>query len=307
VVREGDDARAAVADASRRTTSRRELSSQAGFDEVSPEVGVIDEDAFADLLDSDADAALSLLATMTSATDERLRELARRLAGRALVDVARVGVARARGVGRMARRRAADAPGDVDLDASLDVIAAARAQGLPPHADDLVVGAWRRPDTALCLLVDRSGSMQGDRLAAAAIAAAAVVYRHGVDCSIVAFSDEAVVLCSQGEHRADDELVGDLLRLRGHGTTDVGLAFRVAREQLGRSRAGRRVAVLLSDCRVTAGGDAAPHAAGLDEVAIIAPADDRADADALAAALGVECVPLAGPSGVPDALAAALG
>jgi Mg-chelatase subunit ChlD len=306
-VLEGDDARAAVAEAGRRTTSRRDLSRQAGFDQVSPEVGVVDEDAFAELLDEDADAALSLLAAMTGATDERLRELARSLAGRVLVDVARQGVARHRGVGRLTRRPAAVAPGDVDVDASLDALVDARAAGVPPRLDDLVVSGWQRPGTALCLLVDRSGSMQGDRLATAAVAAAAVAYRHGADCSVVAFGDEAVVLCSQGEQRRDDELVGDLLRLRGHGTTDVGLALRVAREQLGRSRAGRKVAVLLSDCRVTTGGDAIPHAVGIDEVAIIAPADDRADADALAAAVGARCVGLTGPSGVPDALAVVLG
>jgi Mg-chelatase subunit ChlD len=295
-----------VADAGRRTTSRRDLSRQEGFDQVSPEVGVIDEDAFAELLDEDPDAALSLLASMTGATDERLRELARTLAGRVLVDVARTGTARHRGVGRLTRRPADAASGDVDVDASLDGLVEARAARVPPRLDDLVVSGWQRPGTALCLLVDRSGSMQGDRLAAAAIAAAAVAYRHGADCSIVAFGDEAVVLCSQGQHRPDDEVVGDLLRLRGHGTTDVGLALRVARDQLGRSRAGRKVALLLSDCRVTTGGDPVPHATGIDEVAIIAPADDRADADALAAALGARCVGLAGPSGVPDALAAAL-
>jgi Mg-chelatase subunit ChlD len=305
-VAEGDDARAAVADASRRTTSRRELERHDGFAEVSPEVGVVDEDAFAELLDADADAALGLLAAMTGATDERLRDLARALAGRVLVDVARVGAARTRGVGRLVRHRAAVAEGDVDLDASLDEVIAARTGGRPPALDGLVVSGWRRPETALCLLVDRSGSMQGERLAAAAIAAAAVTYRQGADCSIVAFSDEAIVLSAQGEHRADDELVGDLLRLRGHGTTDVGLALRVARDQLGRSRAGRRVVVLLSDCRVTTGGDPVPHAAGIDEIAIVAPADDRADADVLAAALGARCVPLSGPSGVPEALAAAL-
>jgi Mg-chelatase subunit ChlD len=305
-VAEGDDARTAVADASRRTTSRRDLERHEGFAEVSPEVGVVDEDAFAELLEADADDALGLLAAMTGATDERLRELARTLAGRILVDVARTGAARSRGVGRLVRHRAAVTAGDVDLDASLDEVIAARAGRRPPTLDELVVSGWRRPDTALCLLVDRSGSMQGERLAAAAIAAAAVTYRQGADCSIVAFSDEAIVLSSQGEHRADDELVGDLLRLRGHGTTDVGLALRVARDQLGRSRAGRRVALLLSDCRVTTGGDPIPHATGIDEIAIVAPADDRADADALAAALGARCVGLSGPSGVPDALAAAL-
>jgi Mg-chelatase subunit ChlD len=196
--------------------------------------------------------------------------------------------------------------GDIDLDGSSDAIVAARTAGRPVHTDDLSVTAWRRPTTALCLLVDRSGSMHGERLAAAAIAAAAVAFRAGDDCSIVAFAEDAVVVEAQDEHRPVDEVVSDLLRLRGHGTTDVGLALRVAARQLDRSRAGRKVAVLLSDCRVTTGGDPTADAVRLEELAIIAPAGDMADAQALADAVGARCVALSGPSGVPDAVAGAL-
>ncbi|MCC6226471.1 MAG: VWA domain-containing protein [Microthrixaceae bacterium] len=302
---EGDDAQAAVAEAGRRTTSRRDLSRQKGFEQVSPELGVLDADAFDELLAEDTDSALALLGAMTGATDETLRDLARRLAGRVLTDMARQGTARRRGVGRLRRARGEE-PGDVDVDASLDAILTARAGGGPLRAEDLAVTTWQRPDTALCLLVDRSGSMQGERLVAAALAAAATLYRHPADCSVVAFSDQAIVLASQGESTATERVIGDLLRLRGHGTTDLGLALRVAHEQLSRSRAARRAAVLLSDCRVTAGGPAVVAAAALTELAIICPAEDRADAEALAAAVGATCVGLAGPTDVPDALAAAL-
>ncbi len=309
MVKEGDEARAAVAEAGRRTTSRRELSATDGFEAVSPEVGELDADAFDDLMDADPDAALGLLAAMTGATDERLRELARALAGRVLVDVARVGVARNRGIGRLAARPARLALGDVDLDASAEQIVAARAAGRPPSVDDLTVATWQRPSTAVCLLVDRSGSMHGERLATAAIAAAAVAYRAGVDCSVVAFADDAVVVLAQAEGRPTEDVVDDLLRLRGHGTTDVGLALRVAATQLARSSAGHKVAVLLSDCRVTSGGDPSGDAArlaALAELAIVAPAGDDADAHLLAEAVGGRCVAVAGPSTIPDALAAAL-
>ena len=46
-----------------------------------------------------------------------------------------------------------------------------------------------------------------------------------------------------------------VLALRGFGTTDVAGALTAAADQLSRSRAGRRITVLLSDCRATTPGD----------------------------------------------------
>ena len=63
------------------------------FAEISPELGELDESAFDELMAEDPDEALALLADMNGATDERLRALARRLAGRIMVDLARNGVA----------------------------------------------------------------------------------------------------------------------------------------------------------------------------------------------------------------------
>lgn len=300
-VAEGDAARDAVAEAGRRTTSRRELARHERFEDVSPEVGVLDEDAFAEAFDDDPDAALALLAELTAATDADLRALARRLAGRVVVDLARIGPERRRGVGRLRRLPLSAAEGDVDLDASLDELVAGRSGG-SVDPGRLQVAAWQRPSTAVCLLVDRSGSMAGDRLAAAAVAAAAVVFRAPLDCSVVCFSDRAVVVKAHDEWRAADEVVADVLGLRGFGITDLGLALRTGAAQLARSTAGRRLAVLLSDCRATTGGDPLPHAAGIDEIAVLAPADDTTDAEVFAHALGARWAPLAGPAEVPEAL-----
>ena len=302
---EGDAAREAVAEAGRRTTARRHLERREHFDEVSPEVGVLDEQAFDDALADDPDQALALLADMTGATDERLRGLARRLAGRVLVDVARTGGPARRGTGRLRTRRADRAEGDLDLDASMDALSMVAA-GRPVGADELSVRAWDRPDTALCLLVDRSGSMAGDRLAAAAVAAASVMFRAPDDCSVVAFAEDAVVVQSQGEPRSADAVVGDLLRLRGFGVTNLALAMRVAREQLERSSAGRRIAIVVSDCRATTGGDPTADAAAVSELVVVAPEGDSADAEALAASIGARWTTLDGPSSVPEALARVL-
>ena len=104
-----------------------------------------------------------------------------------------------------------------------------------------------------------------------------------------------------------DRVVTDVLALRGFGTTDLVGALRVATGQLQRSPAGRRIAVLLSDCRATVPGDVLGAARALDELCIVAPASDADEARALAASTGARLALVDGPSTVPAALAAVLG
>lgn len=305
-IKEGEQARSAVAEAGRRTTSRRELSRHPQFDNISPEVGQLDPGAFSELLDHDPDEALALLADMNGATDERLRKLSQQLAGRVVVDLAKQGAAPTRGVGRLHVAPASQQSGDIDLDASLGPIMLSRATNTAVRAEDLAVQTWKRSDTALCLLVDRSGSMFGERLAAAAVAAAAVVYRCGADCSVIAFAEDAIVIKAQQEQRSPEQVVSDLLRLRGFGVTNLALAMRAASQQLARSTAARQITLALSDCRATTGGDAVGDASALSELVILAPAEDTEDARALADHLGIRCAALAGPSTVAEALATVL-
>ena len=266
---------------------------------------MLDEEAFDDALRDDPDEALTLLADLVGATDEKLRDLARAMAGRVVVDLVRTGAPRRRGIGRL-RHRPADLGGELDVERSLDAIAAARARGETPALDELQAREWSRPDVALCVLLDRSGSMEGRRLATAAVAAAAAYWRAPADTSVVAFDEDAVVIASQGAVRDPEDVVSDVLRLRGHGTTDLAFAFRAAATQLERSTATRRVTILLSDGRETAGGDPVAAAAALDELLIVAPADDADQARALAQRTGARVVTVAGPSRVAEALLEAL-
>ena len=305
-VLEGDAAREAINEAGRRTTARRHLEQREHFEEVSPEVGVLDESAFADLLERQPDDALALLADLTGATDERLRHLARRLAGRVMVDVARTGGALRPGLGRLGSSPIDRAEGDIDVDRSLDALTTWRRGG-PPDRDGLHVVHWHRPATSVCLLVDRSGSMGGDRLATAAVAASSVLFRVPDACSVVAFAEQSVAVVSQQEYRSPDDVVVDLLRLRGFGVTNLDLALRTAGAQLDRAPAGRRITVLLSDCRATTGVDPTGAALRLDELVVIAPAGDSADAEIFAESVGARWATVDGPMSVPDAFADVLG
>lgn len=269
---------------------------------MSPQLGELDEDAFSELELEDPDAALELLAAMARATDERLRALARRLAGRLVLDLARTGPARGRGIGRLDRGPLDASMGDLDLDASLPELLEARAVGRAADVEQLVTTRWRRPTTAVCLLVDRSGSMSGSRLVTAALAAAVCAWRAPADFAVGAFSDTVAMIKSMERAKAAEQVVIDALTLRGHGTTDVALALRAAARQLGRSGATRRITVLLSDAEVTKGDDPVPAARALDELVIIAPADGPDAATTLARAAGARVSTVSSPHDVLRAL-----
>jgi Mg-chelatase subunit ChlD len=299
--KEGDDADEEVAKARRRTTSRRALERQPHFDEISPEVGELDEEAVESALDHDPDDTLALLAELTGATDPKLRALAQRLAGQLFLDLARRGPARPRGVGRLRTQRYRPDGGDLDVDASLDALLAARSRRSAIDPDELRVRSWSTPGTGICLLVDRSGSMTGRPLATAAVAAAAVAWRARADYSVLSFGKDVIAAKSQDAAKSNERVIDAVLALRGFGTTDLAGALVAAADQLARSQAGRKVTVLLSDCRATTPGDVVGAARRLDELVIVAPESDDAEARELADALGCRFTTVAGPS---DAVAA---
>ena len=252
----------------RRTISRAELASRhAMFGEVSPEVGRLDADALARLLVGDPDAAATLLADLALATDGELRAAARRLAARVFVRLGAVGWTPARGTRRLGPSTRAD--GDLDLDRTLD-----RLSGTwPPPPDALVTRSWHARRRALCLLIDTSGSMTGLAVAIAAVAAASVVLAADgrLGPAVIAFGGGATVLQGLDARRDPEDLVGELVGLRGHGMTDLAGALRAAAGQLARAAADERVIVLLSDCLRTAGGDPAAALTGIDRLHVLCP------------------------------------
>jgi magnesium chelatase subunit D len=288
--------------AKKRTIPRSELSANPSFAAISPAVGVLDPLALDSLLAEDPDAALTLLAELANATDELLRSAARRLAAKIVLDRSRMGVPRARGIGKL-RTVSAEQGGDIDVDESLEAIVHARAEDRVPAAADLQTRDWARPELALCLVVDRSGSMGGARLAAAALTAAACAWRAPGEYAVLTFASSTQVLRAMNSTRSAGSLVDDILQLRGHGTTAVGGALSAALEQLSLSRAARQVVVLLSDCRTTTDGDdPIPAATRIPELVILAPASDCAQAEDLASRSGARWAAMGGPADAPELL-----
>ncbi|MBM3718270.1 MAG: VWA domain-containing protein [Actinobacteria bacterium] len=268
-------------------------------------MGELDEAAVEESMRENPDGMLGVLADLTGATDPVLRELARKLAGRLMLDVGNRGRTRPRGVGKLVEQAYRPDAGDIDIDASLDALAELR-RNLAPDPERLRVRGWRKPGTALCLLIDRSGSMGGEPLATSAVAVAAIAGRAPEDWSVVAFGKDVIVTKSQDSPKSPERVIEDVLTLRGFGTTDLTGALVAAQAQLARSRAGRRIAVLLSDCRATVEGDPIAAAAGLEELVVVAPSDDCDEARAFATRAGARLALVDGPMSIPSALGEAL-
>ena len=242
------------------------------FRAVSPRVGKIDSAEFAGAMRRDPDAAVALLADMAVATDPALRADARRLARRLLPPLGRVGTPRRRGARRLVARSGAS-DGDVDVDRTLE-----RSDGRAPReAGQFVSRQFAAAPRAVCLLVDRSGSMSGHAVAIAAVAAAAVVHAASdrLRCGVIAFGADTMVLRDPRDEVPSEQVVDDLLSLRGHGRTDLARALAAAAVQLEHVPPGGRTAILLSDCLHTKGGDPFGPAGALDGLHVLGTSDDR--------------------------------
>ena len=282
--------------------SRRDLARHEGFERISPEVGQLDETLLDRALSETPDNTLAMLVDLTAATDQRLRELALRLAGRIMIGMANRGSHRRRGVGRMTLRSYQPDGGDIDIDTSLDAVGEMRRFGAT-DTDQIKIRGWMKPSTALCLVLDRSGSMGGQPLATSAMATAAVANRFPRDYSVVMFANDVVIVKSQLVEKDPEVVMRDVLALRGFGTTNLSDALLAAEQQLRDSRAGRKITVLLSDCRATVLGDVVAAAKNLDELVIIAPQSDDEEARQFGAKVGARVTTVSGPSDIPDAFA----
>jgi Mg-chelatase subunit ChlD len=267
-------------------------------------VGELDVEAVEAAVAEDPDEVLPLLALMASATDPAMRARVQALVPRLVIDRARNGPSGRIGCGRLRQVRA-DRGGDLDLDASLEAVAVAHAEGRPPSLEELTSSMWQRPATALCLVVDRSGSMDGQRLATGAMAAAACALRSaesGGELAVVAFDRRAEVIVDLATRCEPRRAVEQVLGLRGHGMTSLDAALRAARSQLAAARARRRITVLLSDCRVTDDIDPVPAGRALEELLVIAPASDDEEARRFAADAGARVASLGAVAELPGVL-----
>lgn len=227
---------------------------------------------------SDEPAELVALDDLTGrpAGDEaaraRSRQIARRLALRPPTEEDRAAGA----TGELVSVRWHGAGDDLDLDATLDVLAADPA----PADEDLVVRERRRTARTVVLAVDVSGSMTGERALTAAATVGALageLGRHRL--AVLAFWSDAAVLVRPGDHVAPLAVLDLLLHVPTRGLTNVTFALSTAARLIaeGPSR-GARV-LLLSDAVHNAGPDPRGVATRLPRLDVLLDVSGERDVD----------------------------
>ena len=134
---------------------------------------------------------------------------------------------------------------EIALDRTLEHMA---GQSVVSYENIFVLDRKRRKRAAV-LMIDASGSMQGENLSMAAAGAASLAmnldYRD--EYSIVLFSEKAHVLKRMEQSLALDRVLCDVLDILPEGRTNIGLGLSLGLRELHRSRVEQRQGILLTD------------------------------------------------------------
>jgi Mg-chelatase subunit ChlD len=197
--------------------------------------------------------AASLAAGDLRWMDDDVKRHAEQLAAAAVLQRAQRLVGPLRGPTRLERgEQLAPGDGELDIEATLDNIVGKEYA----DAEDIVVERRVEQRRQVVLMVDTSGSMAGENMALAAVAAAVLALKmHPGDLGIVAFSAEARDIVRIGEQPPVREIVRRLLDRPCAGPTNIAAGLESGAHQLGRGRDPRRSAVLISDGQYTVGHD----------------------------------------------------
>jgi Mg-chelatase subunit ChlD len=139
------------------------------------------------------------------------------------------------------------ADGELDLEATLE-------QPLPWQRESLVLSRVQPREVELCLMLDMSLSMTGEKVALTALAAAILKLKLE-RVSVIAFDTVAHRLVRAGEELSARELVRRILGVPAQGYTNIEAGLLMGVEELGRARLRERVGVILTDGVANVGWD----------------------------------------------------
>ncbi len=215
---------------------------------------------------TDEVAALVTPPVEATPVDPAVRARARQIAARLAVPRPWLDVTSRRGSGDLASVPYRGGSDEIDLDATIEVL----AERPVPDEEDIIVRERVRTRRSVVLVVDVSGSMRGERVrnAAATVGALAAELLRD-DLAVLAFWSDAAILMHLGQEVRPLDLVDTLLDLPTKGLTNLAFPLQVAARELARVPARDARVVLLSDCVHNAGPDPRPMAARLPRLDVL--------------------------------------
>jgi Mg-chelatase subunit ChlD len=226
--------------------------------------------------DTDEDAKLIPLDDENEPAETGVRERARQIAARLSLHRPPLGQRARRGAGKLVSVRYRDGADEIDLDATLEVL----AEKPFPEEDDIIVRERVRRRRSVVLVVDVSGSMRGERVRTAAATVGALAGElQNDDLAVIAFWSDATLLLPLGAPFAPLKLLDDLLRLPAQGLTNVGFPLQIAATELARRPNPEARVLLLSDCVHNAGPDPRGPAGALPRLDVLLDSSGEKDED----------------------------
>jgi Mg-chelatase subunit ChlD len=212
------------------------------------------------------DPATLTLAEQSAEIDPVVRTRVREIAARLSVPKPKSDASTHRGQGDFASVHYRDGSDDIDLDATLEML----AEKPVPEDEDIIVRERVRAPRSVVLAVDVSGSMKGERLRTAAATVGALAAELERDAlSVIAFWSDAAMLLRLGEPVRPLDLLDTLLRMPARGLTNVAFPLELAAQQLAGVPPRNARVILLSDCVHNAGPDPRPLAGRLPRLDVL--------------------------------------
>lgn len=211
-----------------------------------------------------------------STADAKTRALARKIAAKLAVRRPRRDLRARRGVGELTSLRYRDGSDELDMDRTIDVLAADPF----PEDNDIIVRERLHTARSIVLVVDISGSMKGERVRTAAATVGALAGELSQDdLAVVAFWSDAAVLSRFGDPMTPLGILDTVLSIPARGLTNVQFALETAAGMLAAVSSPDKRVLLLSDCVHNAGPDPRYVAASIPRLDVLLDTSGENDAD----------------------------
>jgi len=142
---------------------------------------------------------------------------------------------------------------EIDLDRTLD----ATVENPLPSYDNIFVLDRKKYRKAAVIMMDASGSMQGENLSMAAIAVTSLAMNLDArdEYGVVLFSEKVNIFKRLDQAMPLDQLINRVLNILPEGRTNIGLGLSAGLREIQRSTIDSKIGILLTDGQQNVGQD----------------------------------------------------